>query len=383
MKSHSQQPDEEVSLRELIENTRNMIGYLLRKWIVILIVGLVGGAIGLLYALSQPEKYESRLSFVVEESKSGVGGLASIAGQFGFDLGGSGGGIFSADNILLFLRSESLCRETLFTNYDSAGNEVLADKYAESNDLKDKWEKDEDIGRISFAKYKNGNLPRLEDSLIQLLTKKILEKDLSVAKPDRKASFIEVKVSMRDELLSKYFNDRLVKIATERFIESKIKLKALNVAKLQKRADSLGALLNNRTYSAAASQQSLLDVNPGLRTMPVAAEISTRDKQMIATIFAEVVKNLEIGKVSLSQETPTIAIVDQSSLPLVKEKVSKTFSVLVGGVMAGLMCIAILLFRRWWKKQSSLSKNKEAGRTEDASPKIVVRSGKTDVEYQD
>lgn len=351
MQQRTIQQEEEISLRELVAKARDTFRYLIKKWFVIALAVLLGGAAGLAYALLQPVKYTSRLSFVIEESKAGGGGLASLAGQFGFDLGGSGGGVFSGDNILLFLKSESLCRETLLTNYDSSGKTTLADVYAESNELKSDWTKDKNIGSINFARYKNGNLPRLEDSLIQLLTRRILTKDLTVDKPDKKASFIEVGAKMRDELLSQYFADRLVKIATQHYVESKTKVKALNVAKLQHRADSLGALLNNRTYSAAASQQSLLDVNPGLRMAPVTAEITNRDKTMIATIFAEVVKNLEVAKVALSQETPTIQMVDESSLPLKKEKTSKLMSILAGAAIAALIFTMLLLLRRWWKKQ--------------------------------
>ncbi len=342
--------DDEISLKELIDKTRVLWNYLIKRWFIILLAGIIGGAIGLAYAWMQPVKYVSRLSFVVEESKGGAGGLAAIAGQFGFDIGGgAGGGVFAGDNILLFLKSESLCRETLITNYDSAGKQSLADKYAEVNGLKESWSKNNKIGNISFALYRNGNFPRLEDSLIQIIIKRVLRKELEVVKPDKKASFIEIKALMTDELLSKYFSERLVNIATDRYVESKIKIKAINVARLQRRADSLGALLNSRTYSAAATQQNLVDVNPALRMAPVAAEITARDKTMIATIFAEVVKNLEISKVALSQETPVVQMIDKSNLPLKKEKTSKLISILIGGLLSGLFLISFLLIRRWWK----------------------------------
>ncbi len=339
----SPRQDDEVSLKELVDKIRELWNYLIKKWVVILIAGIIGGVIGLTYAWLQPVKYVSRLSFVVEESKAGVGGLAAIAGQFGFDIsGGAGGGVFAGDNILLFLKSESLCRETLITNYDSAGKQTLADRYAEASDLKKSWSKK--ISNINFAQYRNGNFPRQEDSLLQIMIKQILKKDLEVGKPDKKASFIEVKTTMNDELLSKYFSERLVKNATDRYVESKIKVKALNVAKLQHRADSLGALLNNRTYSAAAMQQSLVDVNPALRMAPVAAEITSRDKTMIATIFAEVVKNLEISKVALSQETPAIQMVDSPVLPLKKEiKSLVLYSLLAAIILIGLTVIYLIV----------------------------------------
>lgn len=355
---NSQQPDDEISMKELVDKIREIWSYLIKKWIVVLLVGIAGAGIGLTYALLQPVKYVSRLTFVVEDTKTGGGGgLAALAGQFGFDMGGgAGGGVFAGDNILLFLKSESLCRETLLTKYDSAGKEILADKYADASELKRKWAKEKEIGQINFARYKDGNFPRLEDSLMQIITKRILTKDLAVSKPDKKASFIEVSAAMRDELLSKYFSERLVIIATDRYIESKTKPKSINIARLQRRADSLGALLNSRTYSAAAAQQNLVDANPALRMAPVTTEITSRDKTMTATIFAEVVKNLEISKVALSQETPTIQMVDQSSLPLKRDKAKKATSIITGGLLISSLYILWLLLRRWWKMQISQPK---------------------------
>jgi hypothetical protein len=343
----------DITVGELIAKLKSLWRFLLSKWLRIVIVGLTGSLIGLLYAWLTPVKYVSRMTFVVEESKGVGGGLSALAGQFGFDLGGSGGGgVFAGDNILLFLRSESLCRETLLTPYDDQGKVTLADRYAEARQFKRKWRKDEDIGEINFAPYAKGNLPRLEDSLLQIIIRKnLLVTDLLVAKPDKKASFIQVAVSTRDEKLSALFAERLVKIATIKYVESKTKLKAANVALLQRRADSLAALLNDKTIRAASSQQVLVDVNPALKTAPITAEISTREKSMIGTIFAEVVKNLEIAKSILSQETPAIQMVDQSTLPLEKVKASKAKAIIMWGVLFVFLYMSFLIASKWIKSQ--------------------------------
>src|SRR5690349_2993679 len=103
MQLKQQQSPEEISLKDLIGNTKELVNYLLKRWYFIILGGILGAGAGFIYAKMQPVKYVSRLSFVVEDSKGGVGGLASLAGQFGFDLGGGGGGgVFSGDNILLF-----------------------------------------------------------------------------------------------------------------------------------------------------------------------------------------------------------------------------------------------------------------------------------------
>ena len=353
MEESLQNSSDEISIKELIQKMQSLCKFLLSKWLVILLFGILGAAIGFGYAFLQPIKYTSKLSFVVEDGKSGGGGLASLAGQFGFDLGGAGGGggVFSGDNILLFLKSEGLVRETLLTSYDELGKTTLADRYAEVAKLKEGWEKNPKVGVVEFSPFVAKVMPRKEDSLMQAIVKGIILSELSVSKPDKKASFIEVKVSSKDELFAKLFAERLVKVATDRYIESKTKTKALNIAKLQYKADSLTALLNNKTYAAAASQQSLVDANPALRTAPIASEISSREKTMAATIFAEVVKNLEISKTILNQETPVIQMVDQSTFPLPKERVSKLKSLILGGLLAGFFIILYLLAQKWLRTQ--------------------------------
>jgi len=187
--------------------------------------------------------------------------------------------------------------------------------------------------------------------LLQGIEAGIIKNELAIAKPDKKASFIEAKATTLDEAFSKIFLDRLVKEATDRYVESKTKTKSANVAMLQRRADSLSAVLNNKTYSAAASQQSLVDVNPALKTSAINSEITTRDKTMAATVFAEVVKNLELSKTLLNQQTPVIQIVDQSTFPLEKEKTSKFKSLILGGFLAGFLTILYLIASKWLKSQ--------------------------------
>lgn len=337
------------SIRDLIKQIAVSFRFLVHQWIKIFLVGLLGGLLGFLYAWLTPVKYVSKIAFVVEESKSNLGGLSGIAGQFGIDLGGSSGGsFFSGDNVILFLKSESLCRETLLTYYSEDSTISLADKYAEVTGLKKKWQDNERIGSVSFAKFKNRPLPRLEDSLMQfIINKRILETDLFVTKPDKKSSFLYLYSSMRDEKLSYLFSERLLQIATKKYIQSKTKYKVANLASLQRRADSLSAMLNSKTYVAASNQQTLVDVNPAFKSATISSEISTREKSMVATIFAEVVKNLEISKTILSQETPLVEVVDRSSLPLQKERKGKLTHLVISGFIFSFLFSLYLLIKRW------------------------------------
>jgi hypothetical protein len=343
---------EEISMKEIFHLISSLWNFLLSKWKRIAIGAVLGAFTGLLFAFFTPVKYTSKLTFVVEESKASAGGIAAIAGQFGFDLGGmTGGGVFSGDNILLFLKSEQLCKQTLMTPIDVKGNQNLIDKYIEIYGLKDSWAKNEKIGNVQFSKYSWDKLPRMEDSLMQfVIRKKILDGELTVSKPDKKATFIEVSTTMRNEQLSKLFSERLVAIATEQYVQSKTRVKLANVMNLQRRADSLLGVLNARTVGAAVVQQGLIDANPAMRTAPVQAEITSRDKTIAATIFAEVVKNLEISKTVLNQETPVIQMVDVSSLPLPLEKTGKLKALIAGMFLGTVVASFLLILIKWFLK---------------------------------
>jgi hypothetical protein len=342
--------EDEISVKELAQEISAIWKYLRGHWLRIAVLGFLGAIIGFYAAWVKPVKYVGSIRFVAEESKAVGGGLASLAGQFGLDLGGaSGGGFFSGENMLLFLKSKSLVRQTLLTSLEGDETTTLADRYAEVYGLKKNWVENPNIGSVNFSSHRNLNFSRKEDSLLQVVVSSVI-KDLEVIRPEKKATFVEVTVKTIDEMFSKLFVERLVTACTNRYIQSKTSLKAANVALLQKRADSLGALLNNTTYRAAVSQQALVDINPALKTALVTSEISSREKMMLATIFGEVVKNLELAKFTLSQETPVIQIVDASYLPLTKEEPSNFRWMLIGGFIAGFLAIAFLLFVRWWQK---------------------------------
>jgi len=345
---------DEISLKELFQKIGEWFRYLKTQWLKIALVGFIGGCIGFVYAWMQPITYTAKLTFVVEEGKSGsssLGGLASLAGQFGVDVGGaSGGGLLSGDNILLYFKSTSLAREVLLSKYDSSSNKSLADIYAEVYKLKESWKKNEKVGDIQFQPIStNKPYTRLQDSLLQKITSDILKDKFSVAKTDKKAGFIEVSATMENEALAKTYCERIVNEAVSRYVEVKTQRQKATVDKLQTRVDSVARLLNKKTISGATLQTSAstMDINPLYRAgTVVATETTIRDKTMLSTIFASVVQNLEIAKFTLSQETPVIQVVDSPYYPLFKSKKSRLLYAIGFSIVFAFASIAWYLIKR-------------------------------------
>jgi hypothetical protein len=341
-----------ITVKDLVNKLSSVAKFLISKWLIIFLFGAICGSIGLFYAITKPVSYLSEVTFVVEDNKSGGSSLMSLAGQFGFDIGsGGGGGIISDDNIMLFLKSENLCRETLLSSMKLTDSMSFADRYASLYGYKKIWVEKKLIASDELCFSGKEELSRVKDSLLQMLIQNILQKELFVVKPDKKSSFVQVQVLMRDESLSFYFSKKIVELASKRYVDSKTRLKLANVNLLQTRADSLGKLLENKTYKAASNQQALIDVNPAIRSANVSSEISAREKTMISSIFSEVVKNLEISKTVLSQETPVIEIVNESYLPLKKSVLSKSKSFITGFVIGGFLIALILIFNKWLKSK--------------------------------
>jgi hypothetical protein len=310
-----------IGIREVFLLPKKVLRILKRNWYYVLIFGIIGGGIGFLNALLTPVRYITQITFIVEESKSGGSMLNSIAGQFGLDVGsGSGSGVLNADNIIPFFRSQELCRSVLLMP-EEGSKTLIADRYASVYGLNEKWKKRFGGRYVGFAPaLKDNKLPRLEDSLLQIIIKKwVLKNDVYILRPDKKATFFTLVASMRDEKLSKLFCEELLQQGVSKYLDIKTKSKLANVQVLQRRSDSLSAILRQKTFSTASQQQVLLDLNPANKIEGVNYEMSTREKNMVTTIFAEVVKNLEISKTLLSQETPTVQIIDRSYLPLEKE----------------------------------------------------------------
>lgn len=338
----------EFSFKKLLDDRVGDVAYIFRFKRALALVLIVGALAGALIAFLWTPSYTARLTFVVDDSKStgAGGGLSALAGQFGFNLDGIGGasGVLAGDNVEELIKSHKLIKATLVTEYDST--QSLADRYAAVNKLDQKWLKYSPDGKVTRFPVGGKNNNRLQDSLLHEMTILILGGEFGISKTDKKLSFFEVNATMKDEKLALLFCNRMIKQATDFFISTKTKRLRSNVERLQQRADSIGAILNHKTYDLSSANQTLLDVNPAYTKANANVDIKERDKIVLTTIFSETVKNLEASKTLLAQETPTVQIVDEPEFPLKKNKLKYSIAILAGLVISGVLFSFYILLTR-------------------------------------
>ncbi|NLR61844.1 lipopolysaccharide biosynthesis protein [Chitinophaga polysaccharea] len=346
-KNLERKDSEELSLKDLLLKGGDLIKYLRSKWLLILLVGITGAAIGLGVAFTSKVRYKAELTLVMEDNSNGnaLGKFAGLAGQLGLDMGSSGrSGIFEGNNIMEFLKSRLMIQRTLLSTATVDGKDkTLADWYLDFNHIREKWRGNKILEAVSFpVDISENQFNRTQDSVLQVLHKDIIKNCLLVDKSDEKLNFISVKCTSANEAFSKKFVELLVDKAIAFYLDVRTQRSRKSIDRLQSQADSLEIMLNRKTYSAAAVQD--LNLNPARQQATIGAELAMRDKMILQTMYGEVVKNLELSKISMAQETPIIQIIDTPIMPLEKIKLGKVKAILIGGLAAGfLICFYLIL----------------------------------------
>jgi hypothetical protein len=338
-------------LKELILNLKDWYDYLISKWRTIIIFGLLGAILGFVLAYQKKIVYVATSTFVLEDENSAAGSLGSFGGLAsiaGIQLG-SGGGIFQGDNIIELYRSRKMMQKALLSSIDSSGKVLLIDQYISFNDLRKAWEEDPKLKNLDFKPIQ-GKFSRLQDSVLGKVVKDINKYNLIVSKPDKKLSVIKVEVKSNDEIFSAEFNKRIVENVNEFYVQTKIKKSLQNVQILQQKTDSVRAIMNGNIYAAA----SVADATPNLNLTRQVNRIAPMQKAQYSAetnkaILSELVKNLELSKISLRKETPLIQIIDEPVLPLETEKSSKLKSMVIGAFLLGLLSATVLILKRLFK----------------------------------
>lgn len=344
---------EEISLKDLIISFQDWVRYLWSKWWFILLFGILGAVLGFIYAALKKPVYTASTTFVLDagDQGSGLSAYAGLASSFGIDLGGGGGGIFQGENILELYKSRTMISQALLSPAMFNGKQqLLIDRLIEFNKLREQWKQKPELKNIQFNVSDSYSHPRqqiLHDSLLSGIAADINKNYLKVEKPDKKLNIIAVSVKTGDELFAKAFNEQLVQTVNNFYLQTKTKKSLENVAILQQKADSIRGVMSGAIYRAANIADATPNQNPTRMVQRVAPiQNAQASAEINKSILAELVKNLELSKISLQKETPLIQIVDKPILPLEKSGFGKLKGIIIGGIISGIIGLVILITRR-------------------------------------
>jgi len=335
--------DDEITLTDIWIKLQQWWAYLWKRKFWIIAVALLGSIGGYLKVKTADPVYSATLTFSLEQGGSSGSNLAGLASQFGFSMGGDGGGMFSGENLLTLMKSRRMVEDVLLTPVFIDGDSILmVNQYVRSwPELKEAWDS-AGLYPINAESCCNNT----QDSAMGVIYDMVSEKALAVSKQDEALSFVTISFSGHDQAFTGAFVEQLTTQATEFYVESKTTNSRANLTKLERRVDSVTTELENAMVDAANS----IDANQF--TVQSAAKVSSAEKQMkvtmLTTLYGELVKNLELSKTMAAREEPLITIIDRPHYPL-RVRESGLKGAIFGGVIGGFLTVLFFAGREFIK----------------------------------
>ncbi len=328
--------ENKISLSFLYERLKNWILFLIdRKGIIILgTFCFLFFTVSYNYLLSPV--YYARTTFVLDnDSESSMGELSSIASLAGINASSfiDASSLFQIDNIQELYRSDKMIRKTLMSSVEEQNDDFsLIELFVQAEKLEKKWSS---LG-FNFNKINSNKTPsRLEDSLIKEIIKTIKENYLFIDKPSRKTTILEIGFNHKNEKLAKNFNDNLVKIVNQFYNETKTLKTGSNLKILQRQSDSVKNILDTSIMILAETDQRIPNPNPLSKINMVPYQKAMIDVQANSTIYQELIKQLELAKVTHRNKASLIQIIDEPIYPLENSR-WKLLKTLIFGIFFGL-----------------------------------------------
>ena len=333
---------EEVSIKDILLNINEFKNELFLKKYKISVFSILF-VCSILFVISSKEKtYTAELTFVVEEENvaSPLSSMSGIASQFGFDVFGGGTSTFSQQNIMQLLKSRGVISKTLLEDITiNNQKDYIIEHYISLYEKKSLWI-NSDLNNLGLSF--SSALTQAHDSIISLAWEEIVEQSLHVDIKNDETNIISLSFTSSNENFSKLFAEKLISQMSMMYVEYKTKQASNTIDFLQSRSDSVFSELESseREYARIKDiNQRIIKASGRLKELQL-----MRNVEVLNTMYLEIIKNLEIAKMTLLNQTPIIQIIDRPILPLKDNSVSKLLVVIISIFISLILSIIYLFF---------------------------------------
>lgn len=326
----------------VINSLNTMVRFILKKWWLFAIVGILAGLAGIYYASQQKPVYKSRLTFALDDGdNASMGNLMNLASQFGLSFGSSKD-LFAGDNILAIMKSRRMIERVLLS-VDTFNNKpyTLIEYYFVKTE---KFKSNSKIKDIHFPCGElKANFSYQQDSLLYRTYQEFSDNYIVAQRPDRKLSIYEVSVSSPDEKFTKDFTDRIVAETNNFYVEIRTKKAKETLDILEQRVATMKGNLNSSITDKAAVQD--VNINPAFTEAQVPVQKQQANIQVYGAAYGEMFKNLELARFQYLNEIPLMQIIDPADYPMQKIKSGKLKTAILFAVFVELLVLLIIGLR--------------------------------------
>ena len=326
---------EETTLKDVIISIRDFTRELKKKFILISTVLIISIISGLVYSSIQKDKFEAVLSFIVEGQSEGpnLSSISGMASQFGLDLGGSSSSTFSQQNVIELLKSRKVIESTLSKSCIVNNEEdILLNHYISINNM---IEDGENISFFSSSK----------DSITNIIWKEIIDFKIDLSYQNDEANILNLTYTSTSSEFAKNFTELLVEEISQMYSHYQTEKTKKSLKNLELRSDSIfRELKNSERNFARVKDRNLRVINASGRLDEIQY---MREVQVLNAIYLELIKNTELVKMNLLNETPIIQLIDVPVLPLeYSNRSSKLFWVFSFSFLALFLVSFLIILRK-------------------------------------
>lgn len=326
--------DKESSLRDILVEFKEYYTELKQKFFLIFAFILLFSIAGYFYHLYKQDTYIGTISFFVEDETESINlsSISSMANQFGFDLGGGSSSYFSQQNVIELLKSRKIIESTLSQkSIIFKKNDKLLHHYISINGII------EDSASIDFNES-------FLDSITNIIYEEIVTEKLNIISQNDDAGILNLNYTSLNSQFAKIFSEGLIKQMSDMYSEYRTEKTRYSLKNLQSRSDSVFSELKRSERNLAKAR------DRNIRVVTSSGRLDEikymREVQVLNTIYLELVKNLEIVKMTLLEKTPIIQVVDTPTLPLESEKKPAIFWVFIFSFLGFFITSFVIILRK-------------------------------------
>ena len=335
--------NQEIQLKDILLKIKELKNEMLSNSIKIIFFIFLFVFVSLLLVSFQDSKYKAELSFVVEDKQQSapLSSMSGLASQFGFDLFSASNSTFSQKNIMELLKSRGVVSKALMQKVlISSKSDFFISHYLSIYNLDKDWGSHEDLKELSF----NNKLSLKHDSVITLIWEDIIENYLTVEIKNDETDIICLSFICQNAHFAKLFSESLISEMSRMYISYQTKQSSNTIEFLQNRSDSVFYELEKAEEDFARVKdinQRIIKASGRLKELQL-----MRNVEVLNTMYLELVKNLEVSKLTLLKQTPIIQVIDKPILPLKDTKISMSFTAIVSFLLALFISVFYVFLRK-------------------------------------
>jgi len=297
---------------------------LFRRFYLFILIGVLFFFLVNKYLNSKNSTYEAKLTFMTNEKTGGsLSNLMTMASNFGFNPGESDE--LSTEKLVELLKSRRIIGTALLSEVEINGRrDRLINFYCEEFDCDTFFDADS-LSRVRFNSRRLSSLSYTQNKILTDIYDEILENNLVTEASQN--GIISIKCNTVSEKFSKEFTEELISALSSFYVSKTIERQRSTKRLVQEYADSINTELSSAEYQLAQWK------DKNFRTTKSKGYLEElrllRKVENLALMYSESLKNLELAKFDLLNNTPVLQVIDRPTYPLSLKKPNRLLYLLI------------------------------------------------------